>query len=418
MRPICVASRFHPVGQGLFYSAHFCSGTDRRFTYVFDCGTLSKQAWLAREIKGLGVPLNGDRIDLLCISHFDRDHVSGVRRILADHGTRVIVMPYMSLAERLALAVEDDAADDYLEFLIDPAGALVGAEGDSTQVIFIAAGPDPSDPPSTDRDDPDRHSNEGDNYSFEPDLPEGDPSSEADSPLSSPQLKGRIRICTHDQPINLRGLWEFVFYNENRPDVNLTHLEKQILALIAKHKDARGKFQSADFLPQVRKLYESTFGTGGRNANRISLVLFSGPQGRRQLDWRRHHPFEIECYWCLAERLHCLHPDDQVHARGHLIAGSLLTGDIFFDKPGAVLAAQRHFTRRRWNRIETLQVPHHGSSHSWHSGAADLFSHSVSVVSAASTNRKHPGKLVIEDLDATWLVRVDEHRGHSTFGWI
>ncbi len=79
--------RFHPVGQGLFYSGLIQKpeeGNFRQFSFVYDFGTSSscrRSFW--REVddfKGL-LPCwkNGKkRLDLLIVSHLHDDHVNGL----------------------------------------------------------------------------------------------------------------------------------------------------------------------------------------------------------------------------------------------------------------------------------------------------------------------------------------------------
>lgn len=84
----------HPVGHGGFFTEELCEGNDC-FNVVYDCGTRNGLQLLEREInKAFN---RKQSVDLLFISHFDRDHVSGlkelVRRNLLNSGTKV-VMPF------------------------------------------------------------------------------------------------------------------------------------------------------------------------------------------------------------------------------------------------------------------------------------------------------------------------------------
>ncbi|HKO78231.1 MAG TPA: hypothetical protein VJU52_13525, partial [Flavobacterium sp.] len=95
----------HPVGQGLFYSGKITHNTEVKFRMVFDCGSLTKGAGqdevdIYRDADFLGKKV----LDLLVISHFDRDHVYHIGRLLAD-GIKVkkLVMPFITFSERLFL---------------------------------------------------------------------------------------------------------------------------------------------------------------------------------------------------------------------------------------------------------------------------------------------------------------------------
>lgn len=91
--PVTGSFRFHPVGQGLFYSG-LLNGWRRHergtFSFVYDCGSTSSREFLYREIDDLKLllPLAGSRksrrLDLLVISHLHDDHVNGLERLLSD----------------------------------------------------------------------------------------------------------------------------------------------------------------------------------------------------------------------------------------------------------------------------------------------------------------------------------------------
>ena len=69
--------KFHPVGFGLF-----TSGKIENFRFVYDCGTKSTQAFVENAIDSEFQA--GDVIDLLVISHFHKDHISGIKKLLED----------------------------------------------------------------------------------------------------------------------------------------------------------------------------------------------------------------------------------------------------------------------------------------------------------------------------------------------
>lgn len=95
---------FHPVGQGAFFTEQFFRDNSDQacFSVVYDCGTASYQRDLQREIKDAYASQKNKVIDLLFISHFDNDHVSGLRYLLKNGymqaGKTKIVLPFMHLA--------------------------------------------------------------------------------------------------------------------------------------------------------------------------------------------------------------------------------------------------------------------------------------------------------------------------------
>lgn len=141
----------HPVGQGLFYSGKITHNSEVKFRMVFDCGSLTAGAGqeevdIYRDVDFLDKKV----LDLLVISHFDRDHVYHIKRLLAD-GIKVkkLVMPFITFSERLFLVAKHIDLNDgfkpeddfFLRFVIDPLGTInENLDGDS-EIILIENGP-------------------------------------------------------------------------------------------------------------------------------------------------------------------------------------------------------------------------------------------------------------------------------------
>lgn len=142
---IKVFQKFRPVGQGLFYSGSLHSGSEK-YNFVYDCGSVSEKQYLKSQIDDhINTCL---QIDLLIISHFDEDHVNGITSLIADRKrVRRLVLPYVSWAERLAIATTSGAADEYLALLRDPIGFFSG-EAYNVGEIIVVGGPGGSQPDS------------------------------------------------------------------------------------------------------------------------------------------------------------------------------------------------------------------------------------------------------------------------------
>src|SRR6056297_3109279 len=97
MTKIRAVHQFFPVGQGLFAtgSVEFSPPQPRRrrnisipgqsipapdgpYRWVYDCGTSSPQRLVTNAIAELKRDCQGEKIDLLALSHFHNDHISGV----------------------------------------------------------------------------------------------------------------------------------------------------------------------------------------------------------------------------------------------------------------------------------------------------------------------------------------------------
>ena len=72
--------KFHPVGQGLFYTGQLIGG---RYNFVYDCGTENKCSYMSDAIDHFvdKIYTRDDKvpdIDFVVISHLHRDHFSGL----------------------------------------------------------------------------------------------------------------------------------------------------------------------------------------------------------------------------------------------------------------------------------------------------------------------------------------------------
>ncbi len=94
------AERYHyPVGQGIF-SAQIIRGPEKKYVCVYDCGSTDGSKNIPVYANKLAQEA-GEKIDLLVISHFDADHVNGVKELDKIFKIEKIVIPYLSLQERI-----------------------------------------------------------------------------------------------------------------------------------------------------------------------------------------------------------------------------------------------------------------------------------------------------------------------------
>ena len=95
----------HAVGQGGFFSGVIEWGKEK-FRYVYDCGS-NKLSRVREEIDK--VFQEGDRIDILFLSHFDYDHVNGVQYLLSRCNISTVIIPYLSEDEKYAFMLRNAA---------------------------------------------------------------------------------------------------------------------------------------------------------------------------------------------------------------------------------------------------------------------------------------------------------------------
>jgi hypothetical protein len=110
----------HGIGQGSFHSATVEAqdgGRSYRFDYVYDCGAL-KYGQLAPELKRAIDRMDVEQrqgmgkkgiVDLLVLSHYDKDHMNGAELLTGRFRVNRIVVPFISPEElMLVLASQAD----------------------------------------------------------------------------------------------------------------------------------------------------------------------------------------------------------------------------------------------------------------------------------------------------------------------
>ena len=85
-----------PVGHGGFAFENIDD-----YSIVFDCGSNSCPTRVTEYIRELGTMRKG-KIDMLYISHFDKDHVDGITQLINTVGVKRAVIPYVPAAFRVA----------------------------------------------------------------------------------------------------------------------------------------------------------------------------------------------------------------------------------------------------------------------------------------------------------------------------
>lgn len=130
---------YHNVGQGLFFEGRF-QFEDQEITIVYDCGAeKSYKSNLNSVISKFQISNN--HIDILVVSHFDFDHISGIRQLLSQCTVSHIILPYLTNEDILIyLLTQRNASPQeeswYTEFLKNPYIILSGFES-IKKITFI-----------------------------------------------------------------------------------------------------------------------------------------------------------------------------------------------------------------------------------------------------------------------------------------
>ena len=89
--------KFHPVGQGLFYTGSIANGY---YNFVYDCGGFSGQAYRKNAIDEYVNSLRRFNdvetdIDFLVISHLHADHYNGINYLKRKTNIKRVYIPYI-----------------------------------------------------------------------------------------------------------------------------------------------------------------------------------------------------------------------------------------------------------------------------------------------------------------------------------
>lgn len=408
-----VHHQFHAVGHGTFFTGNIVGENGETFRWVYDCGSRSSkgiEASIGRIPSEPSWP-TGTTLDLVVVSHFDNDHVNGLELLLTTYRARWLVLPYLPLKQRLAhatsLGADEVSNTAAAGFAIDPLGWLAARQ--LTQrvdnILLIEGGGGGDNVPERAEPLPDLSPNEGRNAVpfedfFEPQDQAGHGHYRLGRGNADPGP--RIHRRSHMHAIAPgRGLpMEFVFFNTALPRGLATRSKRNLGEVAQDVQDILGRYCVLDpararkgWRQALRSCYDRHFGSGGTERNNISLCLVVRPlvEGRQCDCTVLVDPFA----WSGA----CNSIVVDVQERQ---AALLLTGDLTLD--AQTLAALRfHVGDWRWGQLGFVQVPHHGSRHSWFPGNSAKFPNPVFVhcvpTLAGVYPRPHP--LVATDLETS-----------------
>ena len=428
-------NQFHAAGHGTFFSGRLrieehSSNQVGEFLWVYDCGSArpGRMSALVQDLHDYPMPHSHratDRINLLCLSHFDQDHVNGLKILLQRFSIDVLALPYLPFERRLALAssfdIEDSASADTVLFTLDPIGYLVlsGLRNRIKRIILVKGGETPAsamDAPLQNSDFlPSDQAREDGGL---PNLPLTLSVAQARQdenygPIVNRTSTDGIETLDHSHAglvgDRISGLWEFVFFNKDLPSgiapksgLSLSDIQREVAEIVDKYDlSARKPNLVEGWKKELRICYEKNFGKTSVARNDISLCLLSRPMFARKVSQCKL--FDPPC--SSLGSCNCLIPAPSTSQ-----TGLLLTGDISLDNT-TLNALKRHLHDSRWNSIWVMQIPHHGSQHSWHAPLAHLCPHEYSVLCVPDTDSRgnHPHFNVLSDLNSAHkkLFRAD-----------
>lgn len=328
-----------PVGQGAFYTEVFMKDDGTSFSVVYDCGTETDSSILEAQIDEFKKGIT--HIDLLFISHFHRDHISGLDKLLKGIPVIKTVIPMLPeqmitlarVQNLLQYKKEATKTDDIIKelYLSDETSDRFG------DVTVI----EPSD------------------YS---DLNEEE----------KKNVLGLGKRARNGSSVDgFESLWEYVPFNSvSIPDQRAIDFMKGL-------KDIKGALDDDGNLnvsriihgcrTKVMALYKDVM--KGADENLYTMTVESRPSGNIAKDSDPSVVREARC---------------------------LYTGD--FDSAGNSELWERFCSIYDYEAIGTVQIPHHGSKHNWRREFLDGESRNFFISVGTTNTYHHPDFWVVKDV--------------------
>lgn len=335
---------FRAVGQGAFYTGIFNHRNGKQFSFVYDCGTDSSRQYIDHEITNFVSETNSQKIDILFISHFHKDHINKIGELLIQTGgAKLAILPYLT-PDELVLAYIDinmsgGLEPDTLAFIQNPTSFLQERKVDN--IIFIHPSDDgdsgvEEEPQEikTDLDSPD--------FDFEVsnNLRPNNAISQDDPKVKHFYDKGNFSIV---------GFWEFKFFNKTRDIATLNTFSQEMQAILGY---ATFNFNDlADYIATNKTTFETDFNQiysrnfgYGQLINDTSLVIYHGA---------------LNNLLRLSRMFFRTFPRSFGTGR----TGTLLSGDIKFNQDCLNQIQLKWGITKYIDSVSFFQIPHHGANY-------------------------------------------------------
>lgn len=342
---ISAKCQFNGVGQGLFYSASIIDGHSRVFNFVYDCGTFyDKDKKLLNE--KISNCFSEDTIDALFISHFHKDHISGIPELIKKYRIKYVFLPFFTKEELILLRKKYgyEMNDDLYHFYTNPTEFF----GGRVERIYVISGNSDDDSKNNNL-----HSYEHNELFGNIDEENGFRIRASIEDITTNKQETPVVKCS-DVSIKLYGLnWHFKIYQDQ--DYTTQFRIKDTIKQAYKKKF--GKEFTEDSVAAIIdtdriKLCKDIYNKVKYGINQTSLVLCHYPDSfincYTKIDLKYLPTYYKKCCWhCRLEHVNNV--------------ATLLTGDINLNHLSENKEKFKHFIKSIPVKIGYFQLPHHGS---------------------------------------------------------
>lgn len=412
-----------PVGQGGFLIGRIRDDHSHVLTYAFDCGSINREHFE----QGLSFCSSGT-IDILFVSHLDKDHINGIDALSAHMQIDTVVLPCLDplLVTMIACEAigESGVATSVREFLADSSSWFT-ARG-IKKIYYIPRADEATNPfnPNVEQSpeddivpDDDVGPDKGRNYQIRSDVI-GTPQSGRLGKSITRTLGPHTSISTNS--IGGSPSWLLVPYVHPFPNKTIELFRQAVGKLLPKTFSSRHTASKA-FMSNLLKLLsveddrrklKSCYSILSTDSNRPSLSLYSGP--RELYPNTTVSGTDDTLYWPFS----CPHLRvNSTKIRSNRNGGGWLsTGDANLE----MLNTRTPWLQRFEYLIDNVNVfilPHHGSNDSIHDEILMRLKDSMMVACAASGRTKHPHELLLGRLHTldqkVWQVSENSESGYT-----
>lgn len=416
-----IVRNHYPVGQGFFSSQQISYGNEK-YTCVYDCGSVSKGGSRLLDKYVDYLRDTTEAIDLLVISHLDADHINGLKYILKKFKVKKIIIPYITLVQRIILVLEKSRNINGLN-----SGIL---RDDRSFIEYII------------------------NVSTEDGEEEFASIDSINIEISRDTEVVRSNSYTSTEEVSLNksdSIWEFAYFSlysgvgENMERKFVEYFKDQCSNILGYDIEDLNleDFQrcKSDIKNAYKKVYEymnNKYGIKKKDIfNNSSVILYSGPRNKI---WNDHYP---AVYYSFEGRRHieykyaCWLHWDEYHrfraCRSYLpkwfggpletrFSGWLGTGDARLADPKNINEIKDKLGRKRLWRIQVVTVPHHGSKNNSNDDFFNIFCNpNLECIIHSDPNGRynHPHRETLSSIELNGfipiLVTTDEISKYSEY---
>ncbi|AJG99240.1 hypothetical protein LF65_02667 [Clostridium beijerinckii] len=368
---------YHAIGNGLFSSGKILiknlgsNENIKEFNYIYDCGTNNSKEILEKRIDEYNKS-NKKNLDLLTISHFDKDHINGLEKLLNGRRVKRIILPYLDPRQRFTLALKYFSHVKKISYMIfDPTSFF---ENYADEIIYVT---------DTKYDSKQTQVFNDNDNSIRIIGEEIDKSLLAEDLVTMPS---KVRVFSKLE-MKYNDLVKFKFYNRSIEDYELTDFYFKVDAVLKKFSLKLDKkiFYNKMAMEEIKKIYKAL--PYGINNSSICMSVISCEEVGNLKNTN------IKCIKSKLLGINC-HSKACIQRFGYMFTGDLRLKDVgkykIFNDFVEYYSNERDF-------ITIFTLPHHGSKYNWNKDILNKFENADMIITARG-NAIHPSSEVLRDL--------------------